>query len=94
MSTGTPYRTLVFRIGLALLATQAIFYAVWQRVGQHLNPCHGKAIGVEIGLLTAVATILMLLFGSGWQRGISIIAALMFLYLWFSWIAWIAQMQC
>jgi hypothetical protein len=73
---------------------QAIFYAVWQGVAQRLNPCHGKALGVEIGLLTAFVTMAMLPFGTGWKRLASCTIALLFLYMWFSWIAWIGQMYC
>jgi hypothetical protein len=94
VKTLPAWRTGLYRVGVSILAVQAIFYAIWQRVGQHLNPCRGKAAGVLVGFLIAAMTPALLLFGSGWKRWVPFVIALLLFYLWFSWIAWIGQMQC
>ena len=94
MSESAPWRKTVFAIGRVLCVLDVCFCAVWQRSGLRFPACGGRAVGVEIGLLIGLISLLLCLFGSGWQRWILTILALVTTYLWFSWIAWIAQMEC
>lgn len=94
MTLGTLARRRLFQTGVLLLTLNVLFYAIWQRIAYRLNPCHGKAIGVEVGLVSALIVFALLMFGKGAKRLALGISTLVILYFWFSWITWIGQMQC
>jgi hypothetical protein len=87
-------RQRIFQIGWLLLALNAVFFALWQRVGLRFAACHGEAVGIEVGLVSTLIVLPLALFGRGWARIGVVLAALAVSYLWLSWIAWIVQMKC
>jgi len=70
-----------------------IFYGVLEHA-HGLRRCGGIAIGVEIGLLSALAVFALSLFGKGWKRWTLAIVAVIISYFWFSWLTWLVQMEC
>lgn len=76
-----------------MLLMDFVFYGVLEQA-HSLRRCGGIAIGVEIGLLCALAAFVLSLFGQGWKRWTMAIVAVGTSYLWISWLTWLAQMEC
>jgi hypothetical protein len=87
-------RRRLFLASAWVLTLNLLFYAAWQRIAPRLTPCNGKAIGVEVGLVSALIALVLAMFGLGAKRWLLGVAALVVSYFWFSWITWIGQMQC
>ncbi|QHS51959.1 hypothetical protein [Edaphobacter sp. 12200R-103] len=87
-------RRSIFKVGVYAFVTNLMFYGLWQQLSSRFTPCHGKAVGVEVGLAFALITVVLALFGKGMGRWLLAAAGLVASYFWFSWITWIGQMQC
>ena len=94
MTLNAVSRRRLFLVSAWGLALNVLFYAIWQRIAPRLAPCGGKAIGVEVGLVSTLIAFALAMFGKGAMRWALGILALVVLYVWFSWISWIGQMQC
>jgi hypothetical protein len=84
----------IFTLGVYAFVANLVFYGPWQQLSSRFTPCHGKAVGVEVGLVFALITVVLALFGNGMVRWLLAAASLVASYFWFSWITWIGQMQC
>ncbi len=79
--------------GFLLFLIDGAFYLAWPHV-PNMRPCGGRAIGVEVGLVSCTVAASLSLFGNGWKRVTLFALSVVLLYLWVSWIAWIGQMEC
>jgi hypothetical protein len=86
-------RDRLFKVGAYLLVFNVVFYGIWQKIAVNFAPCAGRAIGIEIGLATAILAGLLILFGRG-IRLLLLLPVATIVYLWFSWLMWLAQMSC
>jgi len=86
------WRGHVFLSGLCLLILNVVFYLVWPHV-RSLNPCGGRPLGVELGLVSCAVALALTLFGRSWSRWTSVVAMVV-LYLWISRLGWLVQMEC
>ncbi|MEG9435624.1 hypothetical protein JAO29_05545 [Edaphobacter sp. HDX4] len=94
MNLDARLRRSIFTVGACALVVDLLFYGMWQQLSSRFTPCHGKAVGVEVGLVFALITVVLALFGKGMGRWLMAAASLVASYFWFSWITWIGQMQC
>jgi hypothetical protein len=62
-------RRRLFLTSAWLLTLNVLFYAAWQRIAPRLTPCNGKAIGVEVGLVSALIALVLAIFGPGTNQG-------------------------
>jgi len=87
------WRSRLIRVAFLLFLIDGVFYLTWSHI-PNMRPCGGRAIGVEVGLVSCAVAALLSLFGKGWKRVTLFALSVVLLYFWVSWIGWIGQMEC